>query len=262
MRNTAYIDRRGLAVLIAVLSLLTFAALQAQSTQEIETSSAETASDSGGVSAENKMKSSLEFQKGKRKYMNGDYDGAMYHFEKSIEFNPQNSEALNYYGGAYFHKEQYDKAIDFYSRAISANDKAYWILHNKGVAEHHNGNYNAAIQDFSQTLEQKSDYYKSVYQRGLVYIEKNEYDLALGDFTNAIMLNPKDYKAWYLLGLIYYEKGDEDRAKRNFQKAKSLSRSAELPYYTEGKNPFAVNGTETAPAVSAEPTVEERARSN
>ncbi len=208
------------------------------------------------------LKKSMEFtQKGKRLYMSGKYDVAILYFQKAIDENPRNAEALNYYGGSYFHKGEYEKAIEYYSRSIEINNKAYWVIHNKGVANHHNGDYTSAINDYNQTLDIKQNFYRSLYYRGVANFEKGDIDAAMDDFNSALLINPNDNRAWYLLGLCQYQKGEEEKAKKSYHKSLSLTRSV-LPYYDKGKNPYGVTETEFQTNSGGQADIEERDRTN
>jgi tetratricopeptide (TPR) repeat protein len=212
------------------------------------------------VSRTQKLSNSY-FEKGKRFYMIGNYDGAMFYFQKAVDINPNHSEALNYFGGAHFHLQEYDKAIEYYTKSLDINSNAYWVLHNKGKANHHKGEYSEAIENYSQSLSIKNDFYRSLYYRAVAQVESGNIDAAYDDLAAAIMHQPNDHKAWYLFGLVQFQKGEIDDARNSFTRSLSLS-SASLPFYSEGKNPYAVNEKEFQLSAASQTASEERARSN
>jgi len=62
------------------------------------------------------------------------FERAIISFNKSIEYNPVNSQSFLFLGNSYFDKKNFEKAILNYNEAIKVDSENYWAYHNCAVA--------------------------------------------------------------------------------------------------------------------------------
>jgi tetratricopeptide (TPR) repeat protein len=130
----------------------------------------------------------------------GDFDVAIAHYDKCVQFDPKFARPYHGRGVAFFHSGQYDKAILSYTEAFR--------------------------------LEPQNDV--AVFNRGLAHWEKGDAQKALDDFQLAIEIRPKN--DWAYNGLSWVMATAPQIELRNGKQAvKFATKACEL---TEWKNPF------------------------
>ncbi len=129
--------------------------------------------------------------RGIEKAKNGDLDGALADFNRTIELNPRDDAA--YYNRAQAKRLKKDtvSAIADYTRAIelgSINPAAY---NNRGNARAENNDQEGAIADYTRAIELKPDYARAYYNRAVARKEKGDANGAEADFKAAQKLDPE-----------------------------------------------------------------------
>ena len=213
----------------------------------------------------------LEEQKyidlGKDEYNKGNYDAALYLFNKAIALNPDNEYLYNDRGLCYVVLGDIDNAISDFSKAIELKSDFVEAYYNRGLAYFGGGKWkraldneegNKAIADFTKVIELDPEYVEAYNNRGLVYSEYihyyykpfdseiiDKYNNALADFDRVLELDPTYALAHAGKGNVYYRYGDFDNATAEFNKALesenqiiqevSLKGLAAV-YYSRGRN--------------------------
>lgn len=98
-----------------------------------------------------------EFSAGLTCEQSGDYQGAIDHYTKSLERNPQFAIAYNNRGVSYHKKGDYQQAIQDYTRAIDLNPNFAYAYCNRGEAWLHLGEWARARADFNVALSKGAD---------------------------------------------------------------------------------------------------------
>lgn len=145
-----------------------------------------------------------------------DFQKAVDFFQKAIKIDPNFSEAYNNLGGAYEKLGKFNEAIDSYKRALSnlmyqAPEKAY---NNLGRLYYRLGRYDDAIDAYKDALRRVNNFYSSYYGLALCYNAEGRYGDAAGAITRAIELDP-----------LY--KGDKDKALKDFENKKLIAKGEE-----------------------------------
>jgi tetratricopeptide (TPR) repeat protein len=86
------------------------------------------------------------------------YTDAIYHYDKTLELNPNNIHALTNKGSALVSLGNYQEAISYYDRALEINPQYVIALNNKGNALVSLGNYQEAISYYDRALEINPQY--------------------------------------------------------------------------------------------------------
>ena len=184
----------------------------------------------------------LEEQKyidlGKDEYNKGNYDAALYLFNKAIALNPDNEYLYNDRGLCYVVLGDIDNAISDFSKAIELKSDFLEAYYNRGLAYFGGGKWkraldneegNKAIADFTKVIELDPEYVEAYNNRGLVYSEYihyyykpfdseiiDKYNNALADFDKVLELDPTYVLAHAGKGNVYYRYGDSDNATTEF----------------------------------------------
>ncbi|MGI0022431.1 MAG: tetratricopeptide repeat protein [Nitrososphaeraceae archaeon] len=86
------------------------------------------------------------------------YNDAIYHYDKTLELNPNNIHALTNKGSALASLGNYQEAISYYDKALEINLQYVIALNNKGNALASLGNYQEAISYYDKALEINPQY--------------------------------------------------------------------------------------------------------
>jgi tetratricopeptide (TPR) repeat protein len=167
---------------------------------------------------------------GIKKYKNGDYNGAILNYNKSIELDPNYSIAIYNRGLSKYELEDYleaikdfDKAIELgyknpnlhstrglsnykikdyyeflwdYDKAIELDPNVAFYYVNRGVAKEMTFNPYGAITDYSEAISINPDYALAYFKRGKVKEKTANFEGACVDFKRAAYLGHKDAKIW------------------------------------------------------------------
>ena len=201
---------------------------------------------------------------GKDEYNRGNYDGALYCFDKAIALNPDNSRLYNDRGLSYFALEDTNLAISDFSKAIELDTDFEEAYYNRGLAYFGQGDYydrepfKNATSDFTKAIELNPDNLEAYYNRGLAYGQFlhyygkpfdseviDKYHKALADFDRVLELDPTYALAHAGKGNLYYRYGDFDNGTAEFNKAleseEQIIQEVSLKglaavYYSRGRN--------------------------
>jgi len=149
------------------------------------------------------------YELGMNFFQKGNYQKAIFFFEREILIHPKSKDVLYNLGIAYMNLGQTQKAIGYLSKVLEIdpednitssvlNSLKSDILNKKKIKQ-------PVIHEI-QKLEGRNaeDYFKTA--RSL--FGKENYESAIDYYKKAINLNPKLTEAWYELGIIYSIKGD------------------------------------------------------
>ena len=171
---------------------------------------------------------------GKAEYNRGNYDAAIYLFNKAVDLNPDNEYLYNDLGLCYVALGDMDLAIPEFSKAIELNSDCVEAYYNRGLAYFGQGRSGApdAISDFTKAIELDPDNVDAYYNRGLSYnkfynratnYDKEDttdyYPKAVADFDKVLELDPTYVLAYAGKGNAGYRNKKYNEAEENFVKA-------------------------------------------
>ena len=122
------------------------------------------------------------------------YKEALVPYEKALEINPNNKEALLKIGNIYKNNKDLTKSSEYYQKAIAIDDK----------------------------------YTDAWFNLGLIYANTNKLNNAVDCFDKVISIDNKYTYAYYALGLAYEYQHDNQRAVLNYKKYVLLERDPNL----------------------------------
>ncbi|MDT9185916.1 tetratricopeptide repeat protein, partial [Limnospira sp. PMC 289.06] len=101
------------------------------------------------------------FNDGLQRGVNGDLRGAIFSWEKAIEFKPDYHEAWANRGGALSYLGEYEKAISSCDQAIKFKPDLHEAWFFRGLALSDLGEYEKAISSYDQAIKFKPDYHEA-----------------------------------------------------------------------------------------------------
>ncbi|OEU55669.1 MAG: hypothetical protein BA871_14120 [Desulfuromonadales bacterium C00003096] len=167
---------------------------------------------------------------GKAEYNRGNYDAAIYLFNKAVDLNPDNEYLYNDLGLCYVALGDLDLAIPEFSKAIDLNSDCVEAYYNRGLAYYGQGTSGApdAISDFTKAIELDPGNVDAYYNRGLAYNKQVRggepftpehmefYGKARADFDKVLELDPEYALAHAAIGAALYRHDDYENATAEF----------------------------------------------
>lgn len=133
------------------------------------------------------------------------YQDAFIEFQKAIQADPDNKEALNALGLIHLKYEDYDKAEQSFLDALDVDVNFSDAYHNLGVVYSAKKQWNRAIGQFENAL--KNPLYKSpertYYNLGNAYYRIKKYRVAMKQYQGALRRSPQFYPAYYGIARCY-----------------------------------------------------------
>jgi len=149
------------------------------------------------------------FVEGKSLMDRGLWQQAIEAFDRGLEFDPENAEALQYRGWACFKSGNIDKARADFLAASQLHRNANRYLDAVACAGH--------LIDLDPTNPE------SYRRRAEFYIALTEYGKAIADYEQAVKLDKKSVVSQMGLGEVCFLAGDYHHAAKEFDKARKLA---------------------------------------
>jgi tetratricopeptide (TPR) repeat protein len=164
-------------------------------------------------------------ESGKRKYKNGDSQGALADFNKAISINPKLAEAYRQRGRVK-HYDDPQGAMAEYNKAISLDPKLAKSYYNRANLKREKLNDpQGALFDYNKAISLSPRGANFYNNRGLLKREKlDDLEGAARDFNKAISIDSKYAHAYYNRGLVKWDRNDRAGAERDLQVAVRLYR--------------------------------------
>ena len=157
------------------------------------------------------------------KYQLGDYKGAIADADEALQIDPQHSVALNNRGASKMALKDYQGSILDYNKAISITPQYGDAFSNRCAAKRQLKDIQGAISDCSRAIAIDPQDAVAYSNRGAAKYELKNYSGAIADYNMAIKINPQYGLAYSNLGVSkYYQTGDAESSCNDFKKAASL----------------------------------------
>ncbi len=151
-----------------------------------------------------------------------------------LEKYPDQPEALNNRGHAWYFLNEPQKAINDYNKAISIDPELSISFVNRGVLLMDNQQYNEALQDFNKALELFPEHATAFVNRGIINNRQGNKIQAMQDYNSAISLNPLMEEAYINRGVLHQENGAYTKSVEDFTHALTINPDNALTYSNRG----------------------------
>ena len=126
----------------------------------------------------------------------GEYEKAIFYYEKVIEIDNENGDAYYDRGIANVDLGRYEEAIADFDKAIELNEKDGWSYCNRGAVKAKLGRYEEAIADFDKAIELNEKDGASYCNRGRAKARLGRYEEAIVDYSKAIEIDRENKCAY------------------------------------------------------------------
>jgi len=134
-----------------------------------------------------------------------DYDGAIYYYEISIEYDDQNITAVHSLGRCYEELESYNEAIKYYSDAIQLNPKYALAFRSRAYVKYLIKNYPHAIEDYKESLELEPQNTSALGNIGSIYEILCDFEEARKYYYETLKYNPEHYGVMSSLASLEFD---------------------------------------------------------
>lgn len=151
-----------------------------------------------------------------------------------LKKSPNKARVNNNFGNALFNKGDYEKALYYYNKAIFTNNHYADYYNNRGTAMSALGYTQKALEDYNEAIRLKPDYVDAYNNRGILYDKLGQYPQAIQDYNETIRRNHHYANAYNNRGTIYGRQGQYQKAINDFNKAITIKSNHALAHHNLG----------------------------
>ena len=141
----------------------------------------------------------VEILKGKDFYSRKEYMEALQHFNKALEYDPENSSAMFRLGNIYFAIKDFVKASEYLERGLIYQANNYKVLYMLGRCYSVLSDTEKAIESYDKALSYNPMYTKAIFEKAKIYKSLGKIDETKSLLSDLIDLDSKFSKAYELL---------------------------------------------------------------
>lgn len=171
------------------------------------------------ILAENRLEiSNNEYVKGTSALIIGNFSKALFHFNKSVILNPDNTDIWSDISVVTYHMGLFEDTINACDEVIKRLPNDVHCLYGKGAASLMSRRYQDAIDVYSRILILNTDFQKAYDNRGYAYFQLGKYNLALNDFNISLKLDGENPFVCRIsnIGDVLLAMGKPEEAKKYF----------------------------------------------
>ena len=133
----------------------------------------------------------------------GNYEKALWEYQKAIGMNPQLSTAYNGIGIAYTMLGKYSKAVDAQQKALALQPNFVEAHAGLGLVSLKQNRTAAALKHYQQAVALDPQFLEAHQKIAMILLNQGSYAAAAETYQTIIALNPDDAEAYHNLGLCY-----------------------------------------------------------
>ena len=144
-----------------------------------------------------------------------DIVGATEDYTRTIELDPQFSDAYYWRASLYYGQDKLEQAIEDFTQAIEIQPPAPCVpcaYVGRGLVRKAQGDIVGAIEDYSRAVEVRPSLVNAYIHLGEAYEELERYEEAVKNFSQAIDLDPENAYGYYARGQIHFGEGNLEQA--------------------------------------------------
>lgn len=176
----------------------------------------------------------LYLRLGCRAYAIGLVDPAIEWFEKALQIDPENIDALKNMGLSLMEKGKYEEAIEFFDAVLDREDSDVEAWKNKGICLDEIERYDEAIRCYDMALSIDSEKIEIWNNKGVCFDRKGKYKEALKCFNKALEINNGVAELWNNKGIIFYRMGKYKEAIDCFNRGLKIDDSIAEIWHNKG----------------------------
>ena len=152
------------------------------------------------------------FAKALEYYKEKDFENSKITYQKILEIDEKNVEALVNQGVIFKILGENKKAYENYIKAINIDPKHTLTYNNLGNLLKDTGNLKGALKVYSDAIRIDPKNYHAYNNLGMVYEKSGDNNRAIQAYKEAVRVNPKFAKAIYNIGVVLYKQKKYEQA--------------------------------------------------
>jgi tetratricopeptide (TPR) repeat protein len=159
-------------------------------------------------------------------YSQGNFQLARERYQKAVEANPRDADALNNLGQVLARMGQPAEAIPYFDRALALYPDVWTYRFNRAHAESRLGNWREASEGYKLALALNADDYVIHYNLGMALHKLGDEEAAVAAYRRAIDLAPGEPTFRLSLGISYQQLNRPAEAAKAYEEYLQMSPSA------------------------------------
>jgi tetratricopeptide (TPR) repeat protein len=155
-------------------------------------------------------------------------------YEKVLQLQPSNFDALQLLGVLSTQKKDNLLAIEFYSKALQINPQHAASYNNLGVVFHEQKRFDEAIKVYERAIAIAPKYADAYYNRGNALKELERFEEALASYEESIALVPNHAEAYLGKGIALKDLKRIEEALLCYEKAININPEYTKVYFSQG----------------------------
>jgi len=165
-------------------------------------------------------------QRGIQFHQSGQLGEAAGWYQKTLEIQPENTDALNNLGGVLQAQGKLDEAVACYNKAISIKPDSAEAHYNLGNTLKDQGKLDKAVAGYQKAVSIDPDFADAHHNLGYALQELGRLEEAVASYQEAVSVKPDLAEAYNNIGLLYEKTNDLVKAEKYIAKARSISPGA------------------------------------
>lgn len=149
----------------------------------------------------------------------GNYEQALYFFNKALKIDPNYSAAYNNKGNTLRTMGQLDEALDNYNKAIEIHPKEPEYYYNKASVLEEMENFDDAKAAYLKTLDLRNDHIEALNALALCYVRNKDYENTHKYLDRLLKISPNDLDGLTNMINVLYELKRDDEADELYNQA-------------------------------------------
>jgi len=167
-------------------------------------------------------------------YHSGGFEDAKKIYEKILQEDPNNGDALHLLGVVNISLKNYEQALVLISKAISLYPYQASFHSNLGSVLKELGRNSEALESYDEAIRLNPKFAQAFMNRGVVLRSLGRYAEALTSYTNSINLDPNDFKVFNNFGNALRDLGKFEEALAMYDFAIQLSPNSPETFMDRG----------------------------
>ena len=155
-------------------------------------------------------------------------------YEKILEIQPGNVDALHLLGVIAAQMQNPRKAVELIDQAIALNPNSAAAYNNRGSALKELGRFEEALADYDRAIAIEAAYAEAHFNRGVVLYELKQLAAALASYAQAIAVKPDFAGAYYNRGIVLRELRQFEAALASYDRAIAIKADYVEAYLNRG----------------------------
>lgn len=156
---------------------------------------------------------------GLRYFRQGNLQAVVPLFQKVLQIEPSNFDALHLLGVVAYQNQEFTSAANFIAQALVVDPLNANALNNLASALIELKRFDEAIEKLNLAVSIKSDYAEALFNIGNCFFKTDKFEMALEKYRNAIRLKPNYVSALNNMGSVLIELGQFENAIHCFEQA-------------------------------------------